>query len=158
MNHRHAILFNQLESYRSEILGVVENVTNEEADIVPKGFNNSIRWNLGHIYLDQYLWIQAVTKEKTIVPEEYHSWFGWGTSPNNFSSETPSLEELKDLLKEQPARIKMAYGDRLEQEFPPTEMGMNTIEQVLIRTIFHEGIHLQAILNLKKFINVARVV
>ncbi len=29
-------------------------------------------------------------------------------------------------------------------------MGMNTIEQVLIRTIFHEGMHLQAILDIKK--------
>jgi hypothetical protein len=54
---RHEVLFNQLESYRSYILGVLENVSGEEADEIPKGFNNKIRWNLGHIYLDQYLWI-----------------------------------------------------------------------------------------------------
>ncbi|MBS4190473.1 DinB family protein [Bacillus sp. FJAT-49705] len=153
MNERHVVLFNQLESYRSEISGVLENVSEEQADIIPKGFNNNIRWNLGHIYLDQYLWIQAVTKEKADVPKQFHSWFGYGTSPANFTPETPSLEELKSLLQRQPSQIKEIYGDRLEEEFPPTEMGMHTIEQVLIRTIFHEGIHLQAILNLKKCIN-----
>lgn len=42
------------------------------------------------------------------------------------------------MLKSQPADIKEAYGDRLEVEYMPTEMGMHTIEQVLIRTIFHE--------------------
>lgn len=150
MKNRHEVLFTQLESYRSYILGVVENVTEEEAEVIPKGFNNNIRWNLGHIYLDQYLWIQAVTKEKAGVPESFQAWFGYGTSPANFTPETPTIEELKKLLKEQPENIKAQYGERLEEEFPPTEMGMHTIEQVLIRTIFHEGMHLQSILDLKK--------
>lgn len=150
MKRRHEVLFNQLESYRSYILGVLENVTVEEAEVIPKGFNNNIRWNLGHIYLDQYLWIQAVTKEKAGVPEQFQTWFGYGTSPANFTSDTPTIDELKNLLKEQPAQIKAQYGERLEEEFPPTEMGMHTIEQVLVRTIFHEGMHLQTILDLKK--------
>lgn len=150
MERRHEVLFTQLESYRSYILGVVETVTEEEAEVIPKGFKNNIRWNLGHIYLDQYLWISAVTKEKVCVPEPFQSWFGYGTSPVNFTAETPTIDELKKLLKEQPAQIKAQYGERLEEEFPPTEMGMHTIEQVLVRTIFHEGMHLQTILDLKK--------
>lgn len=152
MKKRHEVLFNQLESYRNEILGVLENVSAEEAEIIPKAFHNNIRWNLGHIYLDQYLWIRAVTREKVDVPDTFPVWFGYGTSPVDFSSETPTIEELKNLLKKQPTAIKEAYGDRLEEEFPPTEMGMHTIEQVLIRTIFHEGMHLQTILDIKKCI------
>ncbi|WHY00459.1 DinB family protein [Neobacillus sp. DY30] len=150
MKRRHEVLFTQLETYRSYILSVLENVTEDEAEFIPNGFNNNIRWNLGHIYLDQYLWIQAVTKEKAEVPESFQTWFGYGTSPADFTSDTPELDELKKLLKEQPAQIKAQYGERLEEEFPPTEMGMHTIEQVLIRTIFHEGMHLQTILDLKK--------
>lgn len=152
MKKRHEVLFNQLESYRSYILGVVEKVTDEEANIMPRGFNNNIRWNLGHIYLDQYLWIQAVTKEKAPVAEQFNEWFGYGSSPANFTSETPSLEQLRSLLKDQPTKIKEDYCERLEEEFPPTEMGMHTIEQVLTRTIFHEGMHLQTILDIKKLL------
>ncbi len=152
MKKRHEVLFNQLKSYRSEVLGVVDNVSEKEAEIVPKGFKNNIRWNLGHIYLDQYLWLQAMTKEKADVPEQFNSWFGFGTSPSDFDTETPSLEELKLLLKKQPAQIKEVYGDRIEEEFPAIDMGMETIEQVLVRTVFHEGMHLQAILDLKKCI------
>jgi DinB superfamily len=150
MESRHEVLFTQLETYRSYILGVVENVTEAEAEVIAKGFNNNIRWNLGHIYLDQYLWIQAVTKEKADVPESFHGWFGYGTSPADFTPDTPTFEELKELLQKQPSDIKNTYGHRLEEEFPPTEMGMHTIEQVLVRTIFHEGMHLQTIIDLKK--------
>lgn len=154
MKQRHEILFNQLESYRSYLLEVLEDVTEEEAEFIPKGFNNNIRWNLGHTYLDQYLWIQALTKEKTKVPEEFNAWFGFRTSPANFTSETPSFDELKALLKAQPDRIKEIYGDQLEVEYPPTEMGMHTIEQVLVRTIFHEGMHIQTILDIKKCLRI----
>ncbi|MBT2684519.1 DinB family protein [Bacillus sp. ISL-37] len=152
MKKRHEVLFNQLESYRSYILGVADTVSEEDAEKIPAGFNNNIRWNLGHIYLDQHLWIQAVTKEPADVPEEFKSWFGYGTSPANFTEETPTVSELKELLKTQPARIKDSYGERLEEEFAPTEMGMHTVEQVLTRTIFHEGMHLQTILDIKKCI------
>lgn len=152
MKKRHEVLFNQLETYRSYMLGVVESVKEVEAEVIPKGFNNNIRWNLGHIYLDQYLWIQAVTKEKAAVSEQFKAWFGYGSSPASFTSETPSLEELRALLNDQPSKIKEDYGYRLEEEFPPTEMGMHTIEQVLTRTIFHEGMHLQTILDIKKLL------
>ncbi|WP_019156714.1 DinB family protein [Robertmurraya massiliosenegalensis] len=152
MNKRQEILFNQLETYRSEILEAIKDVNEKKAEFIPPGFNNNIRWNLGHIYLDQYLWIQAVTKEKADVPAGFHKWFGYGTSPSNFTSETPKLEELKILLQNQPNEIRNRFGDRLEEVFEATEMGMHTIEQVLIRTIFHEGMHLQVILNIKKFL------
>lgn len=153
MKDRHKVLFKQLETYREEILDVLSDVTPEAAEIIPNNFRNSIRWNMGHIYLDQYLWIEALTKEKADVPDDFRTWFGYGTTPGDFSENTPSFMELKELLKQQPKRLWEAYGYRLEEEYPPTEMGMRTIEQVLIRTIFHEGMHLQAIIDIKKWIH-----
>ncbi|WP_404451783.1 DinB family protein [Virgibacillus necropolis] len=152
MKKRHEVLFNQLEEYRSYLLAIVETVTEEEAEIVPNGFNNNIRWNLGHVYLDQYDWINAVTGESD-GPENFSTWFGYGTSPKNFTEHTPALEELKRLLSAQINDIKEKYGEKLETEYPPTEMEMQTIEQVLTRTIFHEGMHMQTILDIKKLIN-----
>lgn len=152
MELRHEVLFTQLEAYRKETLDLVEDVSEEEAEVIPSGFNNNIRWNLGHIYLDQYLWIGAVTKEKTTIDPEYNNWFGFGTSPRNFSDNTPSFAELKELLSSQPLKIKERYGDRLTEEMYTTEMGMRTIEQVLVRTIYHEGLHAAAIQYLKRFV------
>lgn len=150
MKERHKILFKQLEAYREDVLFVLNSITPEVAEIVPTYFCNNIRWNMGHIYLDQYLWIEALTKEKTEAPDVFRKWFGYGTSPDHFSGDTPSFAELKELLRKQPARLMETYGHRLEEKYSPSEMGLRTIEQVLIRTIFHEGMHLQAILDIKK--------
>lgn len=152
MEARHEILFNQLETYRKELLETVEMMTDEQAEIIPDGFNNNIRWNLGHLYLDQFLWIEALTKEVSPISKQFNQWFGFGTTPANFTEETPSSHELKELLSAQPQELLEKYRNELDKEYPPIDMGMHTIEQVLIRTIFHEGMHLQAINDLKRFI------
>ena len=152
MKARHEVLYKQLETYRKELLGNVEKVTDEQAEIIPDGFNNNIRWNLGHLYLDQFLWIEALTKEASPTSKQFNQWFGFGTTPANFTEETPSFKELKELLKAQPQEILEKYHKELDKEYSPIDMSMHTIEQVLIRTIFHEGIHLQAINDLKRFI------
>lgn len=147
------VLFQQLCTYREETLSAVEEVSAKQAEIIPEHFNNNIRWNLGHIYLDQFLWIEALTKEVSEEMKPFNRWFGFGTSPKDFTSETPSLEGLLHLLKEQPNVIKKRYKNRLTEEFASIDMGMYTIEQVLVRTIFHEGMHLQAVMDIKKCIH-----
>ena len=151
MNKRHEVLFHQLKTYREEIIQFAEN-TQEEAEIVPVGFRNNIRWNLGHIYLDQYLWIKALTKEEMPHLEPFEKYFGFGTTPDNFDENTPSLHELITILRQQPDDIAEKYGDKLDKEYPPIDMNMHTVEQVLIRTIFHEGMHLQAMMDIKKLL------
>ncbi|WP_018749877.1 DinB family protein [Paenibacillus sanguinis] len=150
MNKRHEVLFTQLHTYRSELLRMVEGLSQTQADTIPQGFNNNIRWNLGHVFLDQYLWIGVLTKEDLPIPSGFDKWFGFGTSPAHFTEATPPLSELIELLSKQPTLIQERYRERLEEEFAPTEMGMHTIEQVLIRTIFHEGLHMGAIQALKR--------
>lgn len=150
MNKRHEVLFEQLRTYRSELLSIVEGLSDAEVDKVPEGFNNNIRWNLGHVLVDQYLWIWVLTKEDMLIPPGFNEWFGFGTGPSHFTDATPKLSALVELLKEQPYLIQERYHGKMEEEFAPTEMGMSTIEQVLIRTIFHEGLHIGAIQALKR--------
>ncbi|WP_409301039.1 DinB family protein [Peribacillus sp. SCS-155] len=152
MENRHSVLLQQLEDYRKNTLNCVENITEEEATIVPEGFNNNIKWNLGHIYVDQFLWIQHLTKEKIELPEGFLELFNYGTKPSDWSGNVPSLDQLKQLLIGQIDFIKQNYADTLEEEFQVTESGMHTMAQVLVRTIFHEGLHLGAIIALKRFI------
>lgn len=150
MKERHDFLFAQLESFRKYLLNVAD-VTEEEAEVIPAGFNNNIRRNLGHVYNEQYMWIKSLIQEEVDVPESFDEWFSWETSPKNFTSDTPTLEELRTLLNEQIPNIKSAYGERMEEVFPPTEVrGMTNLEQVLTWTAFHEGMHLQAIQDIKK--------
>jgi len=150
---RHEVLFQQLRDYRQETLNLVADITETMADRVPAGFTNNIRWNLGHIYLDQLLWIQHLTKEPIELPEQYQQFFAYGTRPAGWQGEPPTLDKLRERLAGQIDWIRERYGERLEEVFPATESGMHTIAQVLVRTIFHEGLHIGAIQALRRAIS-----
>lgn len=152
MEKRHVVLFQQLVDYRKELFHAIEGLTEEDVNVVPEGFSNNILWNLGHVYLDQYLWIAYLTKEPTPIPPGFREWFNYGTKPADWSTQPPSLATLRSLLENQPHEIQAAYGERLEEEFPVTDSGMHTIAQVLVRTIFHEGLHLASINTIRRFL------
>lgn len=84
------------------------------------------------------------------IPDNFREWFGYGTSPYDWQETPPNLAELKTLLENQPDKIRRLYADRMEVEFPTTHMGIRTVEQVLPRIIFHEGIHHRDIQLLKR--------
>jgi hypothetical protein len=75
------ILMNQVEASLRHLLYVLKDVTEEMSNIIPEGFNNSIKWNVGHIFLDQYLWIYLKIDDELEVPEHFREWFGYGTKP-----------------------------------------------------------------------------
>lgn len=157
MLKRHEVLIKQLADYRHEFLEAVSVVGEEEADVIPEGYQDNIRWHMGHVYVNQYLWIQHLTKEEIVMPRNFIKWFGFGTSPLDWEEEIPSLDYLKRLLAIQPFMIRDLYGERLEEQYPTTESGIHTIAQVLVRTIHHEGIHLGNIQAIKRAISASKV-
>ena len=52
-------LFNQLKAVRGDTINVVKELSESQADSIPEGFNNNIRWNLGHVYVVQELFAFA---------------------------------------------------------------------------------------------------
>lgn len=145
------VIFHQMVWLRKLTLRTFKGVTEEIADIIPQGFKNSIRWNLGHVYLDQFAWLQHLTGDKMPYPEEFPKLFNYGTNPTQWEGEPPSLETLSQLLTEQPLYIKEAFKDRLDDEYDK-KSGMYTVRQVLVRTLMHESMHLNTINAYKRII------
>jgi hypothetical protein len=145
-------LFNQLAFVRGQTLKLMEGVTEEIADQIPEGFRNTIRWNLGHIYvvLERFAFQYMGLPQQ--LPVGFKEQFEYGTSPANKpdSIPAPTLQELEILLKEQGERIRKVLGHRLlEMIVPPyttsTGVTLETPEQFLSFNLYHEGMHVSVI-------------
>ncbi|PNB76552.1 DinB family protein, partial [Pseudomonas sp. FW305-BF6] len=85
------------------------------ADRVPEGFRNSIRWNVGHIYVVVERFAFQYLGLPQNLPEGFKEQFEYGTSPlNNHTYRIPTLSELDELLKAQQVRIQESLTDRLD--------------------------------------------
>lgn len=149
-------LLTQVELIRSITLKAVEAVTEEEADIQPAGFNNTIRWHLGHIYLVQERLAFHFAGFPVDVPQEYIDLFGTGTKPADWKTEAPPLAEVASRLTEQPGRIRTLLREKLNEApaVPFTRFNgkLDTIGAIINYSLFHEGMHNASLQAIKRLI------
>ncbi|MDP4160037.1 MAG: DinB family protein [Bacillota bacterium] len=149
-------LFNQLKVVRSNTINAVQEISESRADLIPVGFNNNIRWNLGHVYLVQEKFAFEFAQEPMQLPEKFPDLFGRETKPADWKVQPPSLTDLIGLLENQTNRIKDKLNDRLYEAVSnpltmPSGLTLKTIGEFLTFSMYHEGMHVQTIKMLKRF-------
>lgn len=149
-------IFAQLKVIRNNTLNAVKEVSESQADSVPEGFNNNIRWNLGHVYLSQERFAFAFAQEPMVVPDEFTELFGRDSKPSEWKVQPPTLPVLVQLLEDQTSRIEERLSNRLDEVVAnpltmPSGLTLKTIGEYLTFSMYHEGLHVQTIKMLKKF-------
>ena len=129
---------------RLALLELIKDLTIEQLNIVPPGFNNNIIWNLGHLVAAQQgiCYRRAVTD--MIVSEDYYNTYGPGSKPERFISEA-ELEEIKEYFTSTLDRFVVDYNNNVFANYVAwtTRYGveLNNIEDAFKFLPFHEGLH-----------------
>jgi hypothetical protein len=147
----------QLNFARIYTQGRLQSIKPEQWDIQPEGMNNTIRWNVGHIFVSFENFVQRVLPDYEQIHPEWGPLFKGGTKPADWTVEPPSNEELLAALASQPERVKGVLNGKLNQPLPEvmkigTLHEMATVEAVIQFAIWHEGIHAGVISTLSKII------
>lgn len=139
----------QFKVTRKFLEQTLEGVTPEIASIVPKGFNNNIHWHVGHILktAEFFLFLGEET-----LPENYQQLFGPGSKPTDWPEHVPSLETLKQQLKEQSERIQQMSVEHFNDQLEKPMIGNETKGEFAAFGAFHEAMHLQQIQTIKRLI------
>lgn len=149
-------LFDQIKFCRLITLQVANSIDAGKAAVIPEGFDNNVLWNLGHVYVVQEQFAFGFAREPMDMPDGFAGLFGAGSSPVNWTAQPPALAELIELLKEQPKRIRERLTGRLDEAvavpFTMPGISLTTIAEFLAFNLYHEGMHVQTLKMLKKFI------
>ena len=145
----------QLNFARIYTQGRLQAIHEEQWDIQPQGFNNTIRWNVGHIFTTMESLVKKGIPTYEPVHPEWAQFFKGGTKPADWTLDPPTKEELLAALAQQPARVIDFLTGKLDQEMPEVmKIGklhdMKTVDAVIQFVIWHEGVHAGLILGLSK--------
>lgn len=137
---------NQLDFTRIYTLGRISQVNEASWDIQPTGFNNTIRWNVGHVYVNAEFFTQKAIPSYEVVHPEWLPLFVPGTKPSEWDMEPPTAEELVSALKEQTERIKAVLENNLSNILIESmSIGslheMKTVQALVQFMVWHEGVH-----------------
>ena len=120
---------------------------------IPDGFNNNIWWNIAHVVVTPQLLLYKLSGLDFTIEEELINNYKKGTFPNGEATEK-EMEQISAYLFSTVKHIQLDYEHgkfKNFQEYMTTpKIGLNSPEDALSFNVFHEGLHLGAILALKK--------
>ncbi|MCP1309261.1 DinB family protein [Paenibacillus tyrfis] len=134
---------------RQVVIGQVQGISEAQFDVQPAGFNNTIRWNIGHMiyWMDKYSTLSFGSL--SAIPEHYETLFGSGTKPSNWTIAPPSKDELLQGLTAQLSRLSEVTPEMLDNVLEaPFVMGpfqFSTAGELFNFALIHEAIHLGTI-------------
>ena len=140
---------------RNVLLALTQDLTAQQYNTIPKGFNNNIAWNLGHILITQQMLTHGLAGVPFTVDTALVATFGKGsTCRTNYNLK--EIEAVKDAFLSALEATEKAYKNGIFKNYKTytTSQGfsLNTIEDGIEFSNFHEGMHLGIIMALKKLV------
>ncbi|QOR64836.1 DinB family protein [Cytobacillus suaedae] len=75
-------VFEQLQIFRGFTLSNLQKLKNEDADIQPAGFSNTLRWNYAHILVAYDELVYQLSGKGIQLNPKYRELFSQGTRPS----------------------------------------------------------------------------
>ena len=130
----------------------LEKLTLNDLNKIPKGFNNNIIWNIGHILVTQQLLAYKLSGLPMIVNDTLIAKYMKDTKPEGFV-EQAEVDEIKVLLFSTIEKTKEDFNKNLFKDYKEytvstTGNTLKNIDDAFQFTLFHEGMHLGYIMAL----------
>lgn len=122
---------------------------------IPEGFNNNIWWNIAHVVVTQQLLIYKLSNLQMRIEDTFVDKFKKGTKPDGMATDE-EIKKIANYLISTVQWTKEDFENGLFKEYNEYTTSVNiTLTNATAATafnIFHEGLHLGAILALKKMV------
>lgn len=129
---------------RSYLLENLKDLTTEQLNRIPEGFNNNIIWNLGHMIAAQQGVCYIRAGLTSHMPEDFINIFKSGTKPERAFSEA-EIEDIKKLLLSTIDQLEDDYNNKIFGGYTGWttrySVEMNSIDDAITFLPFHEGLH-----------------
>ena len=147
--------FETFKQTRKYVVAMVKNLTSEQLNYIPDGFNNNIAWNLMHLVVTEQLLCYRLSGLPCNIPEKWIEKYRKGTAPTQIIEEETIVQGMEHLVS-QPEQLELDYKNNLFKSFSSyttsANVTLNRIDDAIVFNTFHEGIHLGILLQLLKLI------
>ncbi len=147
--------FEILRAYRNAIVHTIDDLDLEQLQMIPKGFKNSIFWNVAHILVIQQVLQYKLSGLDILITNDWVENYKKGTQPK-FLINDDEVEYVKRKLISTVDQLEQDYADRKFETYTEYETSMgvtlSSVEDAIEYDNAHEGLHLGVIKVMKKII------
>lgn len=140
---------------RNLFKGVINRLEVDQLNKIPKGFNNNIIWNIGHIIVTQQILIYQFSGVKPLVEQDFMDTYRKGTTPGEILASS-EIQIIRTLLEDTIRQTRSDYENGIFKTYTSyttsTKSQLTSVDKAIEFNNSHEGIHLGYILALQKLI------
>lgn len=144
-----------IKKVRTSLLEGIKDLTTEQLNRIPEGFNNNIIWNLGHLVAAQQGICYKRAGLKPLISEEFWGQYGPKSKPQQAVNEA-EIENIKTLLLITLDELEMDYDKNVFTGYAAWTtsygIGIADIDDALSFISFHEGLHSGTIMAMKRLV------
>ena len=147
--------FEITETSRKLLNQLIENLTLEQLNAIPVGFNNNIIWNIGHIIVVQQMLVYNLSGLPMGVSADLVSRYKKGTRPSEPVNEA-EVTMLKELLFSTIQQTQADFNQNIFKNFMEftvmTGFVIKNVNDAIAFNYYHEALHTGVIMSLKKLV------
>ena len=137
---------------RTLLLKFLDKFSLDQLNTIPKGYRNSIFWNIAHTIVTQQLLTYGLSKQPLLIEDELVANYKKGTATDHKATEK-ELVRIKSLLFSTLEQTRIDYDNGYFKNYTPyttsLKVTLSSIDEAISFNMFHEGIHLGYILAMK---------
>lgn len=127
----------------------------EQLNDIPTGFNNNIIWNLAHLIAAQQGVCYLRSGAAIIVEEKYYTDYKPGTKPEKFIG-AEEVQKIKNLMLSTLDRIATDHVANVFNNYKAwtTRYGgeLASVDDAIMFLLYHEGLHTGVVMALRKLV------
>jgi hypothetical protein len=144
-----------IRKVRSFLLEQLKDLSTEQFNQTPEGFNNNIIWNLGHMIAAQQGICYKRAGLPTVIIDDFWERFRSGSKPEGIVSDD-EIAHIKQLLLITLDELERDYNKQIFGNYTPwsTRYGVELagIDDGIKFLPFHEGLHSGTIMAIKRLV------
>ncbi len=145
-----------IKKTRKFILNTLNELSIEQLNKIPAGFNNNIVWNLGHLVAAQQGLCYIRAGLKTVVDEKFFLAYKTDSKPDGTVTKE-EFEKIKVLLFETLDQLEKDISKNLFVNYTAFktryDVEIKNVDEAVKFILFHEGLHCGYIMALKRAIS-----
>lgn len=140
---------------RQLILKTIKGLSLKQLNTIPSGFNNNIAWNVAHLAVTHQILCYKFANLSSSVSDDFINLYRKGTKPEKDITQN-EWEYIVEIFENLPIAFKKDLKNEIFTSYAEYETSMGVtlknINDAINYNTHHEGIHLGAILQLKKLV------
>ncbi len=150
-------LIEVIKASRNKLLSLVEELTIEQLNDVPTGFNNNLAWQIGHLVVSQQILCYKMSGNNFLIEEGLIDLYKNGSKPERDFTET-EIAQMKHYLLGTIDQFELDLQHGIFDNYTPYTVStypgfkLEKIEDAITFIVSHEGLHYGCSLGLKKLV------